>query len=185
MADPRQQDGDIPEHLRRQDGAGRREPLPQSEAARGNEAPEPERPAEDHATRTVARPDGTAFEVIEESGAAAGEMAAPVPVATAPAEIPPAPATDGVAPVTVAPMADGAPSGGSTALLAVTGFVAGIAAGSLAMRGLRGKARTAHRADGRDDSRSFEAAIADEGTIPDVAPEALLATVEEAAGRAS
>lgn len=46
---------------------------------------------------------------------------------------------------------------------------------ALAFRGRSGGRVRAHRADGSDDSQSFAAAIADEGTIPEAGPEELLA----------
>lgn len=73
MGDGRQQDGNIPEDLRRQDGAGRREPLPQSEAARGNVKPHVKGPAPERAEHTVTTPEGGHFEVLEDSGIAAAE----------------------------------------------------------------------------------------------------------------
>ena len=73
--DGRQQDGDKPEALRRQDGAGRREPLPGSEARRGNVEPDraagPASPKREGKVRTAKG----GFDVIEESGAAAAEKA--------------------------------------------------------------------------------------------------------------
>ena len=73
MGDGRQQDGNIPEDLRRQDGGGRREPLPQSEAARGNVTPNVKGPAPERVGRTVTTPEGDHFEVLEDSGTAAAE----------------------------------------------------------------------------------------------------------------
>lgn len=73
MGDGRQQDGNILEDLRRQDGAGRREPLPQSEAARGNVMPHVEGPVPERMERTVTTREGEHFKVLEDSGIAAAE----------------------------------------------------------------------------------------------------------------
>jgi hypothetical protein len=54
---------------------------------------------------------------------------------------------------------------------AIAGGLGAIAAGA-ALFSLRGSSRRkAHQADGKDSSKSFEAGIADEGTIPDKPPE--------------
>jgi hypothetical protein len=50
------------------------------------------------------------------------------------------------------------------------GGAAGLAIGKLLATSSKKRGQLAHRADGSDDSASFAARIADEGTIPDVDP---------------
>lgn len=57
-----------------EDGAGALHPTHGSEAARGNEQPDvKDKPAAEHATRTIAGAKGP-IEVVEDSGAAAGDV---------------------------------------------------------------------------------------------------------------
>ena len=74
MGDGRQQDGDVSEQVRRQDGGGRRDTLPQSEAARGNEKPHhSEAPSDGRNLRELNKPEGGSIKIEEESGVAAAE----------------------------------------------------------------------------------------------------------------
>lgn len=72
MGDGRLQDGDMPEHVRRQDGGGARDPLPQSEAARGNDTPKAQGGESLKATRTVDA-GGRRFVIEEQSGTVIGQ----------------------------------------------------------------------------------------------------------------
>ncbi|AHE56075.1 hypothetical protein [Sphingomonas sanxanigenens] len=75
MSDGRRQDADQPEAERRVDGGGRKNPLPQSEARRGNAQPKgaaaPERTP---MARTLTAGGGREITIEEESGAAAAEI---------------------------------------------------------------------------------------------------------------
>lgn len=62
---------------RRQDGAGRRAPLPESEAARGNETPEIEGPSGAHLVRSIPGNNGEPIMVEENSGSAWAETMTP------------------------------------------------------------------------------------------------------------
>jgi hypothetical protein len=62
------------------------------------------------------------------------------------------------------------PNVGRYASIALGAMLIGGGVGLLMGQSARPKARLAHRADGSDDSASFAAGIADEGTIPDVDP---------------
>lgn len=72
MGDGRQQDGDFPEEVRRQDGGGARNSLPHSEAARGNENAKPAGGESRSITRAV-ESGGRTFAIEETSGTAAAE----------------------------------------------------------------------------------------------------------------